>query len=126
MDVLTFEPRYLSMDELQPLHAALDPDFNAKQREFAEIVYSGLMTSPLSQSCSTAEIATIAVAVLLQCSHVLGGQTYYFNSLGHLQTAKMRRSILSKFKGNNHLALAREHGVSEVRIRQILKEKKPT
>ena len=121
----TFKPHFLSLQELQPLHAVLDPDFNAKHREFVEIVFTGLMVSPVAQVCSNTEVAHAAVAVLLQCSQLLGGTNYYLNGLGYLQTAHMNRAIFDKFKGNNHLELAREHGITEMRVRQILKEKKP-
>lgn len=125
MDALTFKPilpQDLSIDALQPLHDALDPDFSDRLIEIAEIIFTGLLASP-AKDLPGADRANIAIAVLLQFCTVINGQSYYFNSLENLRSTRLKREIKKNFKGNNHGALARQYGITEVRVYQILKGK---
>lgn len=128
MDASNFKPidiQTLTMQVLQPLHSALDPDFSDKQRELAEAIYIGLINSDAAQACTPAALAQAAMAVLVQLGHDLGGQTYYLAKLGNLRVAKMNRAIRTNFNGRNHAQLGQEHRITEVRVRQILNPTKP-
>ena len=128
MDIISLKPLHLetlSMQTLAPLHAVLDRDFNEKQREFAEVIFLGLVNSEAARTCAPNVLAEAAMAVLVQMSHDLGGGAVYVGKLDNVRHARMCRAICTKFKGNNHAQLAREHGISEMRVRQILSTNQP-
>ena len=113
----------LSMQALQPLHEVLDPDLNHDQRELAEVIFIGLSNSAVAQVCTPHVVAEAAMAVLVQASHVMGGRAYYIGKMENLRVARMKRAIRANFNGRNHAQLAREHGITEMRVRQILNPK---
>ena len=128
MDIISLQPLHLenlSMQALAPLHAVFDRDFNDKQREFAEVIFLGLMNSDAAKACAPHALAEAAIAVLVQMSHDLGGGAVYVGKLENVRQARMYRAIHAKFTGNNHTELAREHGISEMRVRQILSTNQP-
>lgn len=128
MDIISLQPLHLetlSMQALEPLHAAFDQDFNDKQREFAEVIFLGLMNSGVAKACAPHDLAEAALAVLVQTSHDLGGVAVYVGKLENVRQARMYRAIHASFTGNNHKELALEHGISEMRVRQILSSNQP-
>lgn len=128
MDIISLQPLHLenlSMQALAPLHAVFDRDFNDKQREFAEVIFLGLMNSDAAKACAPHALAEAAIAVLVQMSHDLGGGAVYVGKLENVRQARMYRAIHAKFTGNHHTELAREHGISEMRVRQILSTNQP-
>lgn len=109
MDIISLQPLHLetlSMQALEPLHAAFDQDFNDKQREFAEVIFLGLMNSGVAKACAPHDLAEAALAVLVQTSHDLGGVSVYVGKLENVRQARMYRAIRSKFNGCNHTELA--------------------
>lgn len=128
MDIISLKPLHLenlSMQALAQLHAVFDRDFNDKQREFAEVIFLGLMNSDAAKACAPHVLAETAIAVLVQMSHDLGGGAVYVGKLENVRQARMYRAIHANFTGNNHTELAREHGISEMRVRQILSTNQP-
>lgn len=115
----------LPIQALQPLHDVLDPDLTSDQRELVEQFFVGISNSPVAQACTPEVIAMAAVTVMEQISHVLGGRAYYISKMENLRLARLKRSIHSKFTGNNHRELAREHGITTMRVRQILNWQQP-
>ena len=128
MDIISLKPLHietLPMQALAPLHAVFDRDFNDKQREFAEVIFLGLMNSEAAKTCAPHALAEAALAVLVQTSHDLGGVAVYVGKLENVRQARMYRAIHANFTGNNHKDLALEHGISEMRVRQILSTNQP-
>lgn len=127
MDISTFQPidiKTLTMQDLQPLQAALDPDLSEKQRELVETVFIGLINSAAAQFCEPDVLAQAAMAAVFQMGHSLGGQAYYVAKIENLRHAKKVRAIHASFNGRNHAQLAAAHGISEMRVRQILAAKR--
>ncbi|ODS60522.1 MAG: hypothetical protein ABS38_12590 [Acidovorax sp. SCN 68-22] len=128
MDASNLKPldfQTLPIQALQPLHAALDPDFNDKQRELLEVIYIGLTNTAAASVCTPQVLAEAAMAVLVQMSHVLGSGAIYVGKLENVRLARLGRAIRANFNGRNHAQLARKYGISEVRVRQILNPTKP-
>ena len=123
MDIIDIKPvdlQTLSMQALQPLHDALDSGLNGKQRELAEIIFIGLINSAAAQTCTPDILAKTAMAVFVQVSHDLGGQQFYVSKMDNLLRDQMNHAIRAGFNGRNHAQLARKHGISDARVRQIL------
>lgn len=123
MDITDFKPVDLAKvtkQQLDPLIRALDPDMSASHRDFAEGVFIGLLGSAAAPFCTPQALANAAVQVTFQIAHDMGGQTLYLSKLDHLRRIKRERAIRQQFKGNNIAQLARQHGVTEMRVRQIL------
>lgn len=126
MDICAVTPVFiesLPKAALRSLHDAFDLDLSDKQRELAEVIFLGLTNGPAARKCSERELAHSALVVLAQVAHDLGGGTYYITRLSNVRMAKMRRAIHARFNGRNHAQLAREYGVTEMRVRQILSTK---
>lgn len=126
MDAHSFKPidlQDLPIQALQPLYAVLDPDLNANQRELAELIFIGLSNCHAAPGNEPHNVAQAAIAAVLQVSHVMGGRSYYIGTLQNLRVARLNRAIRDGFRGNNHKQLAREHGITEMRVRQILSTK---
>ena len=104
------------------MREATDPAITAKQRELAESVFVGLLNSPAAKACAPQVLAQAAIVVLIQVAHDLGGFNYYITRMGNLRAAALRRAIHKDFDGRNYAQLAREHGLTEMRVRQILAE----
>lgn len=127
MDITTYQPidiQTLTMQAFAPLHAEIGPDLTEKQREFVETIFVGLSNSAAAGSCSPTELAQVAMTVMLQVGHSLGGQTYYVTKVENLRLARKNRDIHEKFNGRNHAQLATAHGISEMRVRQILQKER--
>ena len=122
-DIKPIDLQTLPMQALQPLHEALDPALSDKQRELVEAVFVGLTNSAAAQACTPRVLAEAAVTAFVQVCHVLGGGQFYMTKLENLRRGRMNRAIHAGFNGRNHALLAREHGITENRVRQILNPK---
>lgn len=125
MDATLINPlrhEMLPADALDALNMEIDPAITPKQRELAESIFVGLLNSPAAQACAPQVLAQAAIVVLVQVSSDLGGFSYYVARMGNLRTAALARAIRKDFKGD-YRVVARKHGVSEMRVRQILADK---
>lgn len=69
------------------------------------------------------EAATnISVSVTQELRMLMGGQTVYFPKAITAIKEKRDKEIFWEFDGCNYQALAMKHGVSEMRIRQIIEK----
>jgi Mor family transcriptional regulator len=105
---------------LAPLTARLPEGLNPTLQEVAEQLYlylveeAGLRRNP-------AEIADIALGQVDRLARVVGGSGFYMPKGIAVALCARDKEIAAKFKGNNTRELAREYGVSEMRITQIIK-----
>lgn len=123
MSLENFQPvdmTQVSMADLAPLHSVLDEAMTEKQREFAEVAYVGLLGSGVANAVPRELLGLAACAVMFQVAHVLGGATFYIPKIDQLQRVWRERHISANFNGRNYAQLARKHGLSEMRVRQIL------
>jgi Mor family transcriptional regulator len=63
----------------------------------------------------------VGVENAIKLSDTLGGLAYYFQQLDKVLIGKRDALIKSEFTGANHKPLARKYGLSEVWIREIVK-----
>lgn len=123
MDITEFKPADMARvtaEQLEPPTRALDADMTERQREFAESVFIGLLHGAAAPYCAATVLADAAMQVTFQVEHDLGGGVIYLPKLDTLRRLKRERAIRQQFKGNNVAQLARQHGLSEMRVRQIL------
>ena len=124
-----FEPinfEALPIAALAPIHAALDPDLPPKMRELAEVLFIGIGNSKAAEACAPETLAHAALAAMWQLSHEFGGNNCYFPRGDQVRALKLKRAVRAGFTGDNHSQLARKHGISEMRVRQILSQKEPS
>ena len=110
----------LPKEVLQPLTDVLAQGLTFGEVEITEQIFIAMVRSPVAQVVPPDVIACTAVAAMEQIAHVLGGRSYYISKGRYLMLERMYRAIRANFNGNNHAELAREHGITEMRIRQIL------
>jgi Mor family transcriptional regulator len=63
----------------------------------------------------------IGIEATLQLSEYFGGQRFYFRKIEGLLMDKRDERIRAEFTGFNHVDLARRYGLTETRIRDILR-----
>ena len=127
MEITDFHPVDLARvtaRQLEPLHQALDVDMSERQREIAEVIFISLIHGAAAPQCAPSVLAAAAMQVLFQMAYDLGGQVLYLPKMDKLRRIKRERAIRQQFKGNNIAQLARAHGITEMRVRQILYPKK--
>ncbi|MDR1890121.1 MAG: hypothetical protein LBQ81_12215 [Zoogloeaceae bacterium] len=107
-------------ERLAPLTARLPDGMNPTLIEVVEQLYlylveeAGLRRDP-------SEIADIALGQLDRLARVVGGSGFYMPKGLAVALSARDKEICARFKGNNTRELAREYGVSEMRITQIIK-----
>ena len=124
MDATLIKPlrrETLPANALDALDREIDPAITPKQQELAESIFVGLLNSPAAQACTPQVLAQAAIVALIQIANDLGGFSYYITRMGNLRSAALARAIRKDFKGNT-TEVARKHGVSDMRVRQILAE----
>lgn len=88
--------------------------------DIAELNFIILRDAAALKSISDQVLAKVAVAQVYQLASSMGGQTVYLPK-GFIRLADEKaRLIVSEYRGNNHRALAQKHGVTLMRVRQIL------
>ncbi len=81
------------------------------------------MTTESLPECYQDIAEIIGVEATLSLSEYLGGTRFYFRKLDGLLMDKRDERIRKEFTGFNHLELARRYGLTETRIRDILRGK---
>ena len=110
--------------DLSMVEMAIDPDAPEIWIELSELVYVVLRNSPDTAPLTDEQLARCAVQTVYQMASTLGGQSVYLPIGIRAVSVQKKREIAAAFKGHNHAELARKHGVTETRIRQILAERK--
>ncbi len=68
----------------------------------------------------------VGVENAIKLSDALGGLAYYFQQLDKVLLKKRDEMIRNEFTGANHKPLAKEYGLSEVWIREIVQRSRLT
>jgi Mor family transcriptional regulator len=62
----------------------------------------------------------LALAQLQHLMAMIGGSSFYIAKGVAVHLSARDRQMCAKFRGNNYFALAREYGLTEMRVRQIV------
>jgi len=108
---------------LAPLNAAMPEGLNATLREMIEEMYLHLVEDDEAVAeLGLPRLAEIVVGQVDRLAMKVGGSMFYLpRGIGARLSAR-DREICAKHRGNNGHQLAREYGLSEMRISQILKK----
>lgn len=121
--------RYLTDAEAQVLEVCLPPGLTAEMRDVALCLFEALAIE--DERCGQPEPATDWAAqlrawakqVLMQLQHLAnekGGTAIYLAKGVAVHLSARDREMCGKFRGNNYRELAREYGLTEMRVRQIV------
>ncbi len=123
MNYADFKPvkaHQFNASDLHPVHEAMDPSAPEIWVELAEIMYLALRAAPALASVPDEGLAVGVVHAIYQMATELGGDSVYIPKGTKPVTDQKKRAIAAAFKGHNHAELARAHGVTQTRVRQIL------
>lgn len=105
--------------ELAPLQALFEPRYPDRLREMATVLYLALLDHG-----HTTDAPQLALQLTEALSTSLGGGSFYMHKGTAFRKAKEQadrdQQIRAEFRGYNLAMLAHKHGLTEVRIRQIL------
>lgn len=90
--------------------------------EIAKLGYMVLRNAAAFKSVSDQDLVNACVAQVYQMMHVMGGGNVYFNKGERIRLAEKNKLVASEFNGKNYNELARKHGLSVTRIRQIVEK----
>ena len=105
--------------DMAALEALIPGDWPAAWCEFAAMFYAGLLLA-CEPSITREAMARVAVEQVLTAAHQIGGRQFYLPSGVVRASRAMASRILEEFRGNNHAELAKQHGVTVMRVRQIV------
>ena len=110
-------------DLLAPLNAQLPDGMHPTHREMAEEMYLHLADDEEAvNSLGLDRLAELVVGQVDRIAQKIGGFSFYMPR-GILSRMSARdREIAEAWRGNNGNELARQHGLSEMRISQIMKK----
>ncbi len=123
MKFTDFKPLDISLtkaDEIAKVALSLDSAAPEAWVTVAELAYIVLRASPDLATVPSRTLGLCAAQISYQIAHELGGQAVYIPKGTNALNEAKAKAIVEAFTGNNAPALARKHGVTETRIRQIL------
>ncbi len=103
--------------DLAPLERVLDPEYPERLRDMCTVIFLALQDH--GQDTPAAELAlALTEAVSLE----LGGGSFYMHKgfVFRQGLTKRDREIAEQARSNNLHILARRHGITEMRVRQIV------
>ncbi len=121
--------RFMSAAEASGLEAALPPGLTADMRDVALCLFEALVLTdpragaPQPDPAWQGQLGTWTTQVLMQMQHLAnekGGAAIYFAKGVAMHLSSRDREMCGKFRGNNYRDLAREYGLTEMRVRQIV------
>lgn len=109
----------------QVLMAEIPDRFPGRPSEMALSLYAALVSDGKALPGSGAEeMAQLAIRLVVQLCNDFGGTSFYLHKspiVQRFRTQAMRdASIAEAFNGTNFVELAKSHGLTEMRIRQIV------
>lgn len=111
-----------TIKEMQHVNNLLHKDFPERIRKIVEILYMQLLESERPTQCERmAELAQVAVEQMERLSSTLGGTLFYLPKCIQFSLINRDKQIMEEYKGFNTRDLAIKYGLSEERIRQIIK-----
>lgn len=125
MQLQKFTPMDISQvpaHELALATASLEENSPKVWIELAEILWVGLRNAQALKDIPDVELSDVVAMQVKQMAFSIGGSGYYIPK-GYVFSARAKAAKIAKdFDGKNTQMLARKHGVSDNRIRQILHE----
>ncbi len=121
--------RHIRADELAVLEDLLPKDLTQGMQDVAQCLFESLVQN--DDRCGEqptgpewrAQLLAWATMVMMQLQYladVMGGEAIYMAKGVAIHISARDRKMFSEFKGNNHKELARKHGISVMRVRQIV------
>lgn len=110
--------------DMAPLDALIEPEFPEVWVSIAASLYAEAASSAGLPSLEVA--ARLAVAQMRRLAELFGGHTVYIPSGAAIKAKALQRSVALGFNGSNHADLARQHGITTMRVRQILGAERKT
>lgn len=106
---------------MAPLQTLWNEGFPEVWKEISTLLYTELMTeAPQPVALIAPQAAQIAIAQTQKLGRYFGGISVYMPMGVKLDAKTLARRIVEGFSGNNHNELARRHGISSMRVRQII------
>lgn len=124
MQFTDFKPLDISLtkaDELAPVALALDSAAPEAWVTVAELAYIVMRAFPALAKATPSELAQCAAQISYQIAHELGGQAVYLPKGVKAVNEEKAKAIVKAFTGHNTLSLAKQHGITDTRVRQILR-----
>ena len=84
-------------------------------------IFVSLMEDPSLKALGEDRLAAMCFRVTEQVRSSVGGTSLYIAKGQQYEVSRRDRQIWQQFRGDNYDALAIEHGLSTMRIRQIIK-----
>lgn len=115
--------------EAQVLEAQLPQGLTEQMREVALCLFEALAVADgragAQAPCkewrgALTRMAQLALAQLQHLMAMIGGSSFYIAKGVAVDLSARDRQMCAKFRGNNYFALAREYGLTEMRVRQIV------
>lgn len=109
-----------SPEVLAPLNALLPEGMHPTLREMAEHMYLHLVEDAEAAGLGLPHLADIVMGQIDRVAINCGGSGFYLPRGIECRLSARDREIVGKFNGRNKRELAREYGLSEMRIDQII------
>lgn len=106
---------------LAPLEGLFDEAYPERLREIATCLFLELLDAEgLVQLLGVPRLAQLALDQTERLSFDLGGESFYMHRGTRYRLSLRDREIVAEFNGRNQHQLARKHGLSVMRIYQII------
>lgn len=116
-DLTTIAPAQMAvLDRLMP---SIWPEVWA---DFARVFFVGLINAQSEVNASVEALARVAIEQVRTLGHQLGGTQPYIPCGAVAARREIAEAICRDFRGNNYGELAAKHGLTESRVRNILRE----
>ncbi len=89
-------------------------------QEMATELFIQLTEQPELKGVPQERLAAMAFAATEQVRHALGGANLYVPRGTSYECSRRDLEIFAAFRGNNYDVLARQYGLTEMRVRQII------
>lgn len=110
----------LTVQELAPLEALLQPTWSETWRDLATSFYLTLVSLPGSVAAPKEMLAQLAVQLVLGVAEDLGGtQPYIAVGAGMFNSARFKRVIALRQRGLSYKAVADATGITAAHVRRI-------
>lgn len=129
-DANTFAPidiTRMSAEAYQPIEAATPASFTDRLSDVARSMYAVLVDSDKERADDRpVDTAQLAIRLVVQLCHDFGGSTFYLHKAPIAQRKRTSRdeAIAREFNGKNTVELMRRYGLTDMRIRQIVKQQR--
>jgi len=106
--------------DLEPVFQHMDSSAPEIWVSMSEVIYITLRENPEFSKISDNALGLCATKLVYQLATDFGGQAFYLPKGVRPMVEAKNSAIVAEFTGHNSKELARKHGVTEMRVRQIL------